>query len=118
MINTLKKEFQSILKIKLNSSRFLLSLVLLLGLVFGIVILSLALGGQSTMATSNSFIIASNVTLFSMLTIDLVLLLYVFCNRLRNKVAINYCKSYLLLGLAIVILSFIVALWFLSIEYV
>ncbi|MDO5989583.1 hypothetical protein Q4Q39_19435 [Flavivirga amylovorans] len=114
MINTLKKEFQNILKVKLNSGRFLFSLALMLELIFGIFILSLALGWQSRIVPSIGSFIASNVTLFSILTIDLILLLYVFYNRVRSKMIIDYCKSYLLLGFAIVILSLIVALWFLN----
>jgi len=107
----LSNEFKNVMKQKFEILHFIISLSLMAVLVYGMFLLSFILGWLCCLESSSSLNMFSSFTIFGIFTIDLIILLLILISVYRYsklKGRIDYCKSYLIIGLILIIACLII----------
>ena len=92
-------KLNNILSQKLNPSHFLLVLILTCGITVGLFVLSLIFGWLCCMEPAAGPRMYSNLTLFGLLTTDILILLLILFGLYRNakkKARLDFQKNYLI----------------------
>ncbi len=112
------KEFRDTLKAKVSIGHLLISSLVLSGLVYGLFILSIVVGWTCCPEPAKSSTLFSDFTLFWILTVDLFLLLLLLSRfyRISKQKKVSYSKSYLILGIGLIVLYLVAVPWFIIIN--
>ncbi len=103
-------KLKNILSYKLNVKHFLLVLTLTAGLTIGLFILSLIFGWLCCMEPAAGQRMYSNLTLFGLITTDLMILILGLIGLNQNakkKEKTDFQKSYLIIGILLIVLYLI-----------
>ena len=103
-------QLKNILSHRLNTGHFLLTLILIGALTIGLFILSLIFGWLCCMEPTAGPRMYSNLTLFGLITTDLLILIlglsWLYLNAKKKK-RIDFQKSYFIVGLLLVVVYLI-----------
>jgi len=119
MGRNLVNEFKTIINEEFKVFHFIVSFILISSLRYVLLMSSIVLEWLCCMEPAASSSMFSNFTLFGIFTIDLVMLFTVlrfFYKSAKLKLMFSYCKSYIIIGLFLMITYFVILPWCLIIN--
>lgn len=112
-------EFKDVLKVKLSIAHLLISSIVLLGFMYILLIVSIVISWECCLEPNKHSRLFSDFTLFCILTTNLSLLLLLlsqFYKISMRKDNLRRCKSYVILGIILVIFYLVAIPWLLMLN--
>ncbi len=104
-------EFKTIMQSELKFWHFTISLILMMGLSFGVFVLNFILSWLYFSESTSSTSMFSEQVIFSIYTIDLILMVSILgrlYKQAKKRKRLEYCKSYFYVGVILGVLYLIV----------